>query len=358
MHARLTAFLEQQRVLYNAALEARVGASRKAGRSLSLYDQHKRLPVLRADAAFQQYALKGQRSCLFPVDRAFKRFFRRVKAGQNPGFPRFKSQARGVRSFSTSQPRLKSPGNWQHLSVKGMGRLCFKGEINGDVRKARVIKTPLRVVIQLIVDLPDVQPAPRPPLGIDGGIAARATLSDGTRYVGNQIDRERLTVLQHRLSAAKKGSKTRQKRKRMLAKEWQRVRERERATLHEMTAALIKRTNCYDVEDLRVQHMMGNHHLARALAEHQGAPFVQMLPDKAASAGGWVKQGDPQYTSPDCSRCGTRVEKALSDRLHECPRGGLSIDRDWNAAMNVLNRGLAVKLSPPSGGMLPSGAVH
>ena len=80
------------------------------------------------------------------------------------------------------------------------------------------------MVVQLIVALPDAELAPRPPLGLDVGIAARATFSDGTRYMGNQVDHERLTVLQQRLSAAQKGAKTRQKRQRMLAKEWQRVR--------------------------------------------------------------------------------------------------------------------------------------
>lgn len=355
VHARLVAFLEQQRLLYNAALEERIGAYRKAGRALSLYDQHKNLTVLREDHEFSQYDLKCQRSALCTLDRAFKSFFRRVQAGQKPGFPRFKSQARGVRSFSTSRPRLKSHGRWQSLSLKGIGRLRFKGEIKGEVLKARIVHTPIRVVVQLIVALPDADPTPHPPLGIDVGVAARATLSNGTRYVGNQIDRERLTVLQQRLSHAKKGSKTRQKRKRMLAKAWQRVRERERNTLHEMTADLVKRTNCYYVEDLRVQNLMGNQHLARSIAEQQWGTFINMLTYKAARAGGWVQKVDPKYTSQDCSRCGNRVEKALSDRLHECPRCGLSIDRDWNAAINVLHRGLTV--SPPSGGNAPSGPV-
>ncbi len=208
--------------------------------------------------------------------------------------------------------------------------------------------------MQLVVELPDTQPNPRPPLGIDVGVAARVTLSDGQRWTKHEVDRERLTVLQQRLSAAKKGSKNRQKRKRMLAKEWQRVRERERAILHEMTAELVKsKSNCYYVENLDVQEMMGNYHLARAIAEQQWSTLVNMLTYKAASAGGWVVKVDPRYTSQDCSRCGTRVGKTLSDRLHECPACGLSIDRAWNAAINILNRGLTV--SPPSGGNAPSG---
>ncbi len=139
----------------------------------------------------------------------------------------------------------------------------------------------------------------------------------------------------------------------MLAKEWQRVRDRERAMLHEVTAALVKKTNCYYVENLHVQGMMQNHCLARSIAEQQWSTFVEMLSYKAASAGGWVCKVDPQYTSQDCSRCGTRVQKTLSDRLHVCPACGLSINRDWNAALNILHRGLRV--SPPSGGKAPSG---
>ena len=354
-HQRLAVFLEQQRVLYNAALEERIGAYKKAGQSVSLYDQNKGLTELRDDREFRQYDLKCQRSCFFTLDRAFKAFFRRVKAGQQPGFPRFKSRGRGIRSFCTSQPRLKSHGKWNSLSIKGISRLRFKGEINGKVLKARVVKTAIRVGVQLVVALPDAQPNPQPPLGIDVGIAARATLSDGHRYVGCTVDRARLTVLQQRLSRAKKGSNNRQK-KRMLAKEWQRIRERERDILHDLTAELIKnKSNCWYVEDLNVQGMMQNHTLARSIAEQRWSTFVRMLTYKAESAGGWVKKVDPQYTSQDCSRCGARIKKTLSDRLHLCPACGLSIDRDWNAALNVLNRGLAV--SPPTGGKVPCGVL-
>lgn len=179
---------------------------------IGLYDQHKRLTVLQEDPEFRQYDLNCQRSCLFPLDRAFKSFFRRLKAGQKPGFPRFKGKDRGVRSFSTSKPRLDSHGQWPSLSLKGIGRFRFKGDIPGKVLRARVVKTSLRIVGQLVVDLPDPQSHPQPPLGIDVGVAARATLSDGHRYVGNQVDRERLPVLHQRLSKAKQGSKTRQKR--------------------------------------------------------------------------------------------------------------------------------------------------
>ncbi len=74
---------------------------------------------------------------------------------------------------------------------------------------------------------------------------------------------------------------------------------------------------------------------------------------KAASAGGWVRKVDPKHTSQDCSRCGERVTKTLSDQSHMCPACGLSIDRDWNAALNILNQGLVV--SPPTGGNIPCG---
>ena len=141
----------------------------------------------------------------------------------------------------------------------------------------------------------------------------------------------------------------------MLAQEWQRVRERERAVLHDMTAGLVQQTNCYYVEHLNVQGMMQHHTLARSIAAQQWTTFVNMLTSKAASAGGWVKKVDPTHTSQACSPCGHRVKKALSDRRHACPVCGLSIDRDGNAALNILNRGLHV--SPPSGGNIPSGPL-
>ena len=223
------------------------------------------------------------------------------------------------------------------------------------ILKARVVQTPIRVVIQRVIELPDTQPAPNPPPGIDVGIQARVTLSDGQRWTKNAGDRERLTVLQQRRSAAKPRSKNRQKRKRMLAKEGQRVREQEHGQLHAMTADLVKKTHCYDVENLNVQGMLGTHYLARATAEQQWGTFVNLFTYKAASAGGWVRKVDPKHTSQDGSRCGARVQQTLSDRLHVCTRCGLSRERDWNAARNILNRGLEVR--PPSGEKDPRIAI-
>ncbi len=312
------------------------------------YEQSKSVTALREAAEFSQYAVPCQRSWVVTLDRAFKAFFCRGKARQQPGFPRFKGRARGGRSFAPAPPRLTSQGKGKSLSRKGLGRLRFTGQIAGPVLRARVVKTPRRGVVPRV----GARPA-RPPRGIDGGVAARVSLADGPRWPPPAVARDRLPGRPQRLAAAPKGSKTRQTRQMTLAKEWPRVRERERALLHEMTADLVKKTNCYYVENLHVQEMMQNHCLARSIAEQQWSTFVAMLSYKAESAGGWVRKVDPHYTSQDCSRCGTRVVKTLSDRLHEGPVCHLSIDRAWNAALNILHRGLRV--SPPSGGKAPSG---
>ncbi len=162
-------------------------------------------------------------------------------------------------------------------------------------------------------------------------------------------------MLQHRLAAARKGSKTRQKRKRLLAKEWQRGRERERASRHELTPDGVPKTTGSSVAHLPGQRRMGTPQLARARAEQPWSPVGEMRPSKAARAGGGGVPGDPTDTAQDGSRWGHRVQKALSDRLHACPACGLSMDRDWNAARNIWHRGLVVR--PPSGGNSPRVAV-
>ena len=263
------------------------------------YEQSKSVTALREAAEFSQYAVPCQRSCVVTLDRAFKAFFCRGKARQQPGFPRFKGRARGGRSFATSQPRLTSQGKGKSLSRKGLGRLRFTGQSAGPVLKARLGTTPRRVVVPRVV-VPRVvaRPAPPrpacPPRGIDGGVAARVSLSDGPRWPPPAVARDRLPGRPQRLSAARKGSKTRQKRKRMLAKEWHRVRERERALLHEMTAGLVKKTNCYYVETVDVPGMMCPPTLARSSAEQPGAPCVERFPAKAASAWGWGRKGPPR----------------------------------------------------------------
>jgi putative transposase len=192
----------------------------------------------------------------------------------------------------------------------------------------------------------EVPAHPLPPTGqetgIDLGIEAFATLSDGTRILtpGCYRKAERyLAKCQRRVSRRKKGSNRRRKAVYMLAKAHQTVR-RQRADFHHKTAlALVRQYDTIYHEDLLVRNLVRNHHLAKSISAASWSAFLAILSFKAANAGRAVVAVDPAFTSQICSGCGVVVQKGLSDRWHSCPDCGTSLHRDHNAAKNIERRG-------------------
>ena len=350
-HAALERFLEDQRILWNAALQERIDAYGKCGKSISAYDQCKSLTAIRRDDA-QHYArisVDAQRSILFRLDKAFRAFFGRVKRGEKPGFPRYRSRRRAVRSFETDAFRVHRQGSWQAVTIKGIGRFRFRGEVAGTAKVLRIVRSPRRVEVQFVVEMElpqqDIADDSRAPVGIDVGIRARVALSGGDIVPGTTLDRARLRHRQRRVSRARRGSNARRKKVCALAKEWQRVTERERGRLHELTSRLVREQGprCY-VEDLRILNMTKNHSLARAILEQTWGAFVTLLAYKAEDAGGWVRRVPAQGTSQRCSACGAlpSTPLGLGVRTYRCAGCGHVADRDVNAAKNILSVGLAL----------------
>ena len=243
------------RHLWNGALEERIDAHRKAGVSISWVDQFKSLTEIRR--ALPDYAccsVAAQRSVLKRVDRAFQAFFRRVAAGQTPGFPRFRSKHRSLRSFEVPAPAIRRHGRWNVVAIKGIGKFRFAGEINGKPKILRVVKTPMRVAVQIVVEREVADRVDRRPrLGIDVGILSRIALSTGETVPGRRLDRSTVIRCQRVLSRAKRSSRSRCKKRLAMAKAWQRATERERGVLHELTADLVREHGArFYVEDLKI----------------------------------------------------------------------------------------------------------
>lgn len=357
-HARLEAFLEEMRVLRNAALAERIDAYRKAGVSISWQAQFKSLTIIRRDEpGYANCSALAQRSVLKHLDWAFQGFFRRVKAGKTPGFPRFRSKSRGLRSFSVPMPKVYAKCRWNAVSVKGIGRFRFLGDIaaiEGKLTTLRIVKTPRRVLVQIVAvrEIGEVEDL-RAPIGIDAGIVHRIALSTGEIVPGRRLDRRQVKRCQKRLSRAKRGSRSQAKKRRAFARAWQRVRERERGILHELTTRLVREHGArFYVEDLRIPNLLRNRYLSRSIAEQNWGTLVTLLTCKAEEAGGWVRKVPPHHTSQRCSACGAMpaVRLTLADRAYECASCGHSEDRDVNAAKNILQAGLRLC---PSGGALP-----
>lgn len=338
------------RTLYNTALEQRKVAYERRGVTLSAYGQQAELPDLKA--AFPEYGdIHSQvlQDVLTRLDKAFQAFFRRIKAGQTPGYPRFQGRNR-YHSFT-----YKQYGNGARLD-NGFLVLSKIGRIG--VRWSRPLEgTPKTVTISqeadgwyAVISCADVPARPLPPTGretgIDVGLKVFVITADG-EVVDNPRPHRRgekkLAKAQRRVSKRKQGSHRRKKAAGLLGKQHQTVK-RQRADFHHKTALnLLRQYDTIYLEDLQVANMVRNHHLAKSISDAGWAQFRTILEAKAACAGRRVVAVPPAYTSQDCSGCGERVPKSLSVRTHVCTNCGLVMDRDENAARNIQWAGQALR---------------
>ena len=342
-HERLTEVFAMSAELYNAGLESRIDCYKKTGEGRSLYDQYHELAEVRAELPeFASISSVAMRGVLSRLDKAYKRFFK------HGGFPRFKSSRRWrtIEINDRAWSMLKREGDKTVLKIKGLPRIVVNSSRelppNNLLKAIRITRKPLRTEVALSYELPtpEIKPVSNP-VGIDMGISKRLTLSTGETVEKRKIDRKKLIRLQRSVSRKVKGSNNRRKAVRLLAKEWQRVSDKERNYLHRLTAELVKMYDFIAVEKLKTKNMLSNKHLAKSISEQTWGRTITLLNEKAESAGVGMVEVDPEGTSQECSACGATVKKDLSVRVHRCDCGYVA-DRDVNAAINILHRGISI----------------
>jgi putative transposase len=344
-HRALEAILESQRQLYNAALEERIDAYRKRGITRTFFDQCRALTEWRqSDADGASVPVHLQRWTLKRVDDAYKAFFRRVRSGGKPGFPRFRGRG-----------RFDSFGLDEYCGVRFQDcRIRFKGmpsRLRVHVHRPLPQGFPIKCcvlhrdvqgwTVGLVVDSPEASPrSRRRVVGVDLGISTFAAMSDGAFIPSLRAARlaeKRLRAANRSLARKAKRSRGRHK-ARVVIGRCHAATVRARANhLHQATARLVRDYDEIAVEKLNVKGLARSV-LAKDVHDASWAKFISMLRYKAACAGAKLIEVDPRNTSQECSDCGTRVPKKLSDRLHACGHCGLRLDRDLNAARNILRR--------------------
>lgn len=344
-HAALAHILEGQRLLYNAALEERIGAYRRAGKAVSFAAQSRALTECRREIPYMGTVQRTiQEDTLKRLDLAFAAFFRRVKAGQKPGFPRFRSKDRW-RSFTVRQQ--------YGMSLVGR-RLKFKG-LPGSIRfhQHRPLPSdsePTMAVIRkdakgwsisfIVMAIASPAHDREQAIGIDVGLNSMATLSNGEIIPNPRIARRAQKEIRRRqraLSRCKKGSGRRLKVKASLERSHRKIVNTRATHLHQVSASLARDYQTIVVERLNIRGMVRST-MARDIHDAAWSIFKFMLAYKAERAGGQLIEVDPKFTSQDCSGCGERVPKTLSVREHSCPSCGLTLNRDHNAALNILHK--------------------
>ena len=342
-HERLGEIFSMSAELYNAGLESRIDCYRKTGESRSLYDQYKELVQVRAELPeFEAVSSIVFRGVLSRLDKAYKRFFK------HGGFPRWKSwrRWRTIEINDQCWRMLKKQGDKLVLKIKGLPRIEVRPSRelppNNLLKAIRITRKPLRTEVCLSYDLPTPETKPvANPVGIDMGVSKRLTLSNGETVEKREIDRKKLIRLQRSVSRKVKGSNNRRKAVSLLAKEWQRLTDKERDYLHRLTAEIARMYDFIAVEKLKTKNMLRNRNLARSISEQAWGKFITLLNEKAESAGVKMAEVDPGGTSQECLNCGATVKKSLSVRVHRCSCG-YEADRDVNAAINILHRGLTI----------------
>ena len=390
-HRRLGEFLRQQTELYNNALslwrlglceEPRVrvpdGKRRKGSINIKYKDFSRRLTFIREnDAKYEWFGCEAQRSALKRAWRAIENFYRRCKNGEKKkGSPRIKRRTRSF-DVNTGGWTLKYGG----VNIKGIG--CFKvksfpqGITNETKCPIRIVQTANRVKVQFIVERQFAARKGCKPIGLDCGITERVVMSDGDRRYGGRIDTARLKRLQRQKSSSENeakrdakdagirvyqgkriltgefkqflsGRRNYAKRVRAVAREYNRIKVRERNALHKITSEIVEKTNRIAVEDLEIKGMVRNKNLARPIHEQQWGARRTQLTYKAESAGGEVVPVKPQHTSQTCSKCGARDKSYRNAKRFKCGACGHTMDADLNASINILRLGF------PDGRVMPS----
>jgi putative transposase len=344
--ALLDAQLAEACRLYNAALAERRYAWKMRKTSISYYQQQNQLKDIRAAGDISLVNFTSCQDVLRRVERTFTAFFRRVKAGQKAGYPRFKPLSR-FHSYT-----LPKYGNGCKLRdnkkvyIMGVGELKVQlhRPLAGQIKTVTLTKSCGKWYgcFSVILPCPDPLPATGNATGIDVGLTSFAVLSDGTtinnpRYY--KTAQAKLRRVQRTVCRRKKASNRRRKAVQHLQRVHRHIKNQRRDFHHQLSRQLI---NQYDVIACEKLHITG---LARGLfAKHISdvgwGSFLALLSDKAAEAGREIVKVNPRGTSQRCL-CGHAVPKTLRDRGHSCPLCQLSIPRDHAAALEILRLGLS-----------------
>jgi len=340
----LQATLDACRWLYNHFLEQRKTRYDNEKRTISRFEQNMSIPDLKQENPnFNNVYSQVLQDVAARIDKAFKAFFRRVKAGEKPGYPRFKGYFR-YDSFIYPQSGWKVENDTIKLSKIGSIRIKYHRSIVGEPGTCTIKRSNDKWYVCISVEYePEPLPETGEPVGIDLGIESFATLSTGETVENPKFFRteeKELAKAQRKLSKLEKGTPERSKARKVVARVHERIRNKRHNFIHQLSRTIVDCFSIICMENLNIKGMVKNHCLAKSISDASWNMFAQVLAYKAAEAGRQVVQVDPRYTSQMCSQCGTVVKKDLSIRWHECLNCGLSLHRDHNASLNILRLGL------------------
>ena len=343
------------RFVYNRALDVKKSAYAKIGKTVSWVELCRMLPVWKRNpesAWLAQADSMALQQSIRDLDRAYKNFFRRVREGKKPGFPKFKSRRHCRQSYRTNLGKVI---DCNHIALPKLGTV--RAKVSRPLQ-GRLVSITVSLdaagryfATFLCTDVPAKKAsATNQEVGIDLGIGMLATLSDGTKVRNphhlKKYERK-LAQEQRRLSrrkGARRGEKPSNrylKQRKKVARIHAKIAYARTDTLHKVTTMLADENQVLCIEDLNVKGMMQNSHLAKALSDVSFGEFARLLEYKCIERRRiFVKVSRFYPSSKTCSSCGHKLDALpLSVRSWNCPVCGAHHDRDVNAARNILTEG-------------------
>lgn len=316
-----------------------------AGVTINKFEQLSRIKDLRQiNPSAASIPFRILKVATVDLDKAFQAFFRRAKSGDAPGYPRFKGKNR-FDSFGYQEPGNGYSVDGRRLMLSRIGRIAVRWHrpLEGKIKTLRITCKAGKWYACFCCE---VESEPLPPtgqsVGVDVGISSLITTSNGEKVDNpkwHRNEQAKLRVIQRRVSRRKKGGSNRRKAVRQLQTHHEKIANQRKDFLNKLVHRLIKQNDLIAIEDLQVTNMVRNRHLSKSIFDSGWGYFRQRLEAKAVEAARIVAIIPPAYTSKTCSDCGFIFEHlTLSNRWVTC-ECGLSLDRDHNAALNILKAG-------------------
>ncbi len=350
IYIKTSQWIENCRILYNLCLEQRIINWKRFKKSYNKYDQIYELPAFKkAFPEFAEPTSEVTEDVCKRIHKAYQGFFRRIKAGQKAGFPRFKAK-NSYDSFTLRRCGYKLIGQYLYITRLGKFKIKLSRPIEGKI-KAVIIKKTLtnKLFVSFVCENIPIKPLPKTnkSIGIDMGCLSFLTDSNGNKVNNPRFFKKiqnKLANYQQILSRKKRGSNRRKKAKLNVAKIYEKI-FNQRKDFHYKTAnKLLKENDIICIEKLKSWNSFRS--LNRSMRDVAWFQFFDILKCKAEEANRQIIEVNPKYTSQICSRCNKIVKKTLADRIHSCSCG-LSIDRDYNSAINILARAEQTDIASP-----------
>jgi putative transposase len=338
--------LELCRRTYNETLAVRKNAYEQDGKSVSYYETKKLLPQWKEETPdLKQVHSQVLQEVVKRVDLAYQAFFRRVKEGEKPGYPRFKGYGR-YDSFTYTQSGFSLKPGKLWLSKIGDIKIKLHRAVDGEIQRLNIRRMPTgKWFVSFLVEVEPDESIPKTGLstGVDVGLKSFITLSNGEHVDNPRFfvqEENALAKAQRKLSRAEKGTLERAKALKVVHRVHERITNKRDDFVQKVSSDLVITYDLIVFEDLNIKGMVKNHCLAKHIADAAWNKLIAATSYKAEWAGKRVELVNPSNTSQICSGCGQIVLKDLSERVHKCPFCGLTLDRDHNAAINILRLGL------------------